>query len=185
MKRITFFIIMAVSLLLVSCGTLHMAESTQKPVLKASADKALLVVSRTTSYGGSMIIDNFVDQKFIGQTQSKSYFVAQIDPGVHYIISRAENRGCAKVNFEAGKTYFLNNIVMMGMWGARTKFMADKIEYFNEQLPEMSYFVLTPDGEIPVLSQEDFNESVADYEKDLKEEPEEFETITNITGYNL
>jgi len=144
-----------------------------------------LVVSRTTSFGGGMVIDNFVDQKFIGQTKGKSYFIAQIDPGVHYIISSAENRGCAKVNFEAGKTYFLINVIYPGVWSARTKFMADKIEYFNEQLPEMSYFVLSPEGEIPMLTKEDLDESIADYEKELKEDPQDFETITNIVGYEL
>jgi len=177
--------VMFAALFMLSCGSLSMVESTKKPVLKASADKALLVVSRTTSYGWGKVIDNFVDQKFIGQTQGKSYFVAQIDPGVHYIISSAENRGCAKINFEAGKTYFLNNVIYPGAWSARTKFMADKIEYFNEQLPEMSYFVVAPNAEIPELSKEDYDESVADYEKDIKEDPQDFETITNIIGYSL
>lgn len=185
MKRITFFIVMAAALLMTSCGSMQMVESTQQPVIKASADKALLVILRTTRYGGGKVIDNFVDGKFIGQTRSKSYFVAQIDPGVHYIISQAENQGSAKINFEAGKTYFLTQLIFPGFWSARTGFAADSVKYFHEQLPELTYYVLNIEGEVPVLSEEDYKQVVADYEKESKEDPERFKDITNIQGFSL
>lgn len=185
MKRITFFVVMVMALLVTSCGSMQMKESTQKPVLKASADKALLVIFRTTVYGGSKVIDNFIDQKFIGQTRSKSYLVAQVDPGVHYVVSDAENKGSAKINFEAGKTYFLTQLIFPGFMSARTGFKADKIAYFHEQLPEMTYYVLNIEGEVPALSDEDYKEVVADYERESKEDPERFKDIVEIEGLNL
>jgi hypothetical protein len=65
--------------LLMSCGgDFYMLKQDQKPELKADSEKATLVIYRNISAGFAVTIDNFLDNKFIGQTKGKCYFITRL-----------------------------------------------------------------------------------------------------------
>ena len=76
----------------------HMIAKEGKPSISAKSDKAVLVIIRTTSFGWGNVVDNYLDGKMIGQTQGKMLFTAEVTPGVHYVISHADNTDTAHNN---------------------------------------------------------------------------------------
>ena len=50
-----------------------------------------------------------------------NYFFFMLDPGDHYFCSAAENPSVMKLTVEAGKTYYVQQHVRMGLMKARTK----------------------------------------------------------------
>jgi hypothetical protein len=53
--------------------------------------------------------------------RGNNYFFFTLDPGEHYFCSKAENHSVLKLKVEAGKTYFVQQHVRMGMMKARNK----------------------------------------------------------------
>jgi hypothetical protein len=88
--------------------------------IKPEPGKSALVISRTTSFGLAIEFTTYLDKKFIGSTKGKSYFAkTDIEPGVKYVSSWAENGEAVKVDFKPDTTYFLQQNVTMGFWRAR------------------------------------------------------------------
>ena len=113
--------ILLLALALSACaGTGGSIVQRERPRLGTRPESATLVLIRPTSYGWGVTIDNFLDGKLIGRTRGKSYFVAQIAPGTHYLMARAENISVARLAFEAGKIYFVHEAILPGFWKART-----------------------------------------------------------------
>ena len=93
--------------LLAGCTNPNMLYIETRPDIHPDPSKATLVIYRTLSYCGPTRVHNFIDKTYIGTTQGKCFFVAKVDPGSHYVIAVAENKACAKANFELGKVYYL------------------------------------------------------------------------------
>jgi hypothetical protein len=114
-------------------------------------------------------IENYLDKKFIGQTKGKSYFITDVAPGQHYVMGHAENWSAARINFEAGRTYFLNQDIRMGVWMARTNFTPltanDAMSQINESGMEYRVYDTKKPGED--MSDKDFNEVKADFDKEV------------------
>ena len=53
-------------------------------------NNAKLVIYRGTSFGFAVKLDNYLDEKFIGQTKGKSFFITTVEPGEHYVIASGE-----------------------------------------------------------------------------------------------
>ena len=184
MKKSLCCIVMLLCLTLVSCGGFYMIKKDTKPAIKASSDKATLVIYRGTSFGFAVKIDNFLDNKFIGQTQGKSYFITQVDPGEHYIIAASENNSCVKVTFEAGKVYYLLQAIYPGVMFARTGFEASDPESFEKDLPSLSYFECCVEGEeLPVMEESDYKKTISDHEEELRTNPDRHKDTSNLQGY--
>lgn len=179
-------LLLTLSLFLVSCGGFYMIEQETKPEIKPKSDKATIVVYRHVSFGGMVVFSTYIDNKLAGQTKMKSYFIAEVDPGEHYIVTSAENNSCAKINTEAGKVYYLNVIPHMGVMKARVGTSASDPETFEEQKPEMDYYQLSTTDLSPddlKMEDDEYKETIADYEKELVEDPERHKDMVNIKGY--
>ena len=90
MNCFKFLLIASVSVLLSSCGGLSMIEKDVPTEIKADPDNAKLVIYRGTSFGFAVKLDNYLDEKFIGQTKGKSFFITTVEPGEHYVIASGE-----------------------------------------------------------------------------------------------
>ena len=93
----------------------------------------MLVIIRTTSFGWGSVVDNYLDGKMIGQTQGKMFFITEVKPGVHYVISHADNTDTARLNVEAGKIYLLQQGIYPG-WNIVTRFSPMTTEEFAKEV---------------------------------------------------
>jgi len=179
-------LVLAASLFaLTACaGAKYMIGKDQRPAIKSNPDKAVLAVVRTTSFGFGVVIDDYVDGKLVGQTRGKSSFITEVTPGTHYVMGKAENISTARMNFEAGKIYFLNQYITPGFWKARTGFapMAydDGLKEFNQEGCDYREYDSAHPG--PDLEKSDYEEAKNDFEREVREKPDEHRDLTEYKG---
>jgi hypothetical protein len=175
MHKIMVLFMVLTPLVLTSCviGTDRMIGQEVKPPIAPKADKAVLVIVRTTSMGFGVVIDNYIDGKMIGQTRGKSYFISNVKPGRHYLMAHAENIAVARLNFEAGRMYFFDQGIYPGFWKARTGLTPlaakDALVQINESGCDYRIYDTKNPGED--LSAKDYQEAKDDFEKEVKEDP--------------
>ena len=99
-----------------SAGTKKDAHPTPAP----SEGKALVYVLRPTMMGNKVQTKLAVDGEWKGVNRGNNYFYFELAPGQHYVCSRAENHHVLPLTVEAGKTYFLQQHISMGVMKART-----------------------------------------------------------------
>ena len=96
-------------------------DKKQHPIPEQPSDKALIYVLRLSMIGMAIQSKLAVDGDWKGVNQGNNYFYFNLEPGEHYFCSEAENRSVLKVNVEAGKTYYLQQHISMGVAKARNK----------------------------------------------------------------
>ena len=139
--------------------------------IKPDSGKAALVVARTTKFGGAIEFDTYLDKKMIGVTQWKSYFFrTDITPGTHYVISKAESMEPAKINFEAGRVYYIHQVPRMGVWRARVSIALETPDQMMKEFDSDCRLVMPdPKDAGDDLSDEDYKQAIVDYEREIKE----------------
>jgi hypothetical protein len=160
-----------------------MAVEKQHPEIKANPEKSTLVIYRGTAYGAFVKIENFLDRKFIGQTWGQSYFLAEVDPGRHYIFAVSENVSCARINFEAGKVYYLLQAIYPGGSYARTGFTGSDPVSFEKDEKDLAYCTLMNGPAFPTMQDSVYQKAVSDYEKEIKKDPKRHEDTSNLKGF--
>ncbi|MBU0764394.1 MAG: DUF2846 domain-containing protein [Bacteroidetes bacterium] len=83
--------------------------------------KAKVYVLRPSRLGFAMGVKVFCNDKLIGKTKGGKFLEWELDPGTYTILSKAENAATIELNVEAGKEYFLKQIIFPGFWRARNK----------------------------------------------------------------
>ncbi|HYA82929.1 MAG TPA: hypothetical protein VEH06_05695 [Candidatus Bathyarchaeia archaeon] len=178
MKRFHFSILMIAILFLVSAcggGPGHMLFKEDPSLnvfnIKPETGKAALVVARTTSYGGAVEFETYLDNKMIGVTKWKSYFVkTDVAPGVHYVIIIAENVEPVKINFQPKRVYYIQEIPRMGVWKARVSVALvtpeDLRTSFDNDCKLVVYDIKNPGDD---LSEKDYQQALRDYDREVKE----------------
>jgi hypothetical protein len=185
--------------IILSCGAPPiMVKQEIKPQIKAIPDKAVLVIVRGSGYNGEKQVPNFLDGKFIGYTLGKSYFLTQVDPGTHYVVSQGENRACARFDYEAGKIYYLLQVVYPGVMNVlhfmgrgrvanvnagRTGYEPKNPEEAQKDIDECDYLMWEPKNGTVEMSAEDFKTTTDDFEKEAKEDPAKQQKILEYKGY--
>lgn len=96
-------------------------DKKQHPTPEQPADKGLIYVLRPSMMGMAIQTKLAVDGDWKGVNRGNNYFYFTVDPGEHFFCSVAENRSLLKLNVEAGKTYYLQQHVALGVTKARTK----------------------------------------------------------------
>jgi Protein of unknown function (DUF2846) len=96
-------------------------DKKQRPVPGQPADKALIYVLRPSMIGNAVQSKLAVDGDWKGVNRGNNYFYFALDPGEHSFCSAAENRSLLTLNLEAGKTYYLQQHVVLGFAKARTR----------------------------------------------------------------
>lgn len=119
-----FFGIILLSLWVSSCAPsakLSPEQLTNARNYKPAADKALIYVVRATNYGKMEGMKVSCDNRNIGTTYGKTFLYFQVDPGKHRIVGEAENDTDISLICEAGKTYFIQQKVKMGLLSGRNE----------------------------------------------------------------
>lgn len=122
MKNYATLLVIGLIILLSGCASAPMANAGRDNQAKSFAVKTGLsniYVYRNESFGAAVKMDVVLDGKQVGQTVAKSYFLLEVSPGKHTIISKAENDSVLDINAEAGKNCFVWQEVKMGLLYAR------------------------------------------------------------------
>jgi len=124
MKR-TFAGLMVVLALIVSgCASVPMADPARDVELKkfqAKPDKAGLYVFRNETFGAAIKMTVLLDGKLLGDTASKIFLYADVEPGSHRLTSKTENDSILDFTAVAGKLYYVWQEVKMGLFAARSQ----------------------------------------------------------------
>lgn len=129
-----------------ACGTKEVnykasTDKKQHPTPDAPTDKALIYVLRPTIIGMKINSKLAADGEWKGVNRGRTYFFFTVEPGEHYFCSESENQDYLKLTVEAGKTYYLQQKVEMGVWKARTNLVVMTEEKGKEKLKDVNLSV--------------------------------------------
>ena len=99
----------------------YVTFTKEHPLGEAKPGQALLYVVRPTSIGFAIKSFFFVDDAIRGINRGSSYFFVDVPPGKHVLWSKSENVDALELQFEAGKTYYVQQKVQPGWGRARTR----------------------------------------------------------------
>ncbi len=181
MKR--FLLLMVCIALLTGCASTQMLKPEQRPELVATSDKALLVIVRDAFLGGGIVFWNYLDGKFIGETMGKTYFIAHVPPGKHYVVSETENTGVAHLDFIAGKQYFLRQGVTIGVWRARTSgFFPITAAEAQQAVRNCTYLQLDTSKTFSDMEPDLYQNAIEEYHTGVKENPDGYKELLEYKG---
>ena len=114
-------------------------DETQHPGPQPQPDpgKALVYVMRPTMIGMLYQTKLAVDGNWKGVNKGDSYFYFQLDPGPHAFCSVAENVSIVQLTVEAGKTYYLQQHVKIGVMMPRNEISVMPENEAQKKLPEL------------------------------------------------
>lgn len=103
-------------------------DKSQHPTPAQPADKALIYVLRPSMMGNKIQSKMAVDGEWKGVNRGNNYFFFTLDAGEHDFCSQAENHSLLTLKVEAGKTYYIQQHIEMGIMKAR-----NRIEQMTEE----------------------------------------------------
>ena len=192
MKKILFGVIALFLLVFGGCAPYvpqYMALNEQHPMIKPESGKAALVICRQETsafaYGSAADVNVFLDNEFIGQTTVYSYFVKQVEPGTHYVLSyalviaQAAPISTVRFDFETGKTYYLMHDVRSPPMAFTTFTTTTPVAPGDVNLNELKYLDFNATGGTVVLPDVDRKAAISDFEQNL----DKYQDILNYKGY--
>lgn len=111
-------------LVMSGCASVQMGDTQVDAKLKTFTppkDKAALYVYRNETFGAALKMTVLLDGKILGDTASKTYLYAELEPGKHRLTSKTENDSVLDFEAIAGKIYYVWQEVKMGLWQARSQ----------------------------------------------------------------
>ena len=112
-----------ITLIVTGCATAPVASSDLDQAAKtfaAKPGKANIYVYRNEHIGAAVGMEVILNGRLMGKTGAQSYFLFEVSPGKHALLSRAENDSGLDVVVESGRNYFVWQEVKMGLLYART-----------------------------------------------------------------
>jgi hypothetical protein len=140
--------------------------------VKPTPGKAAIVVARTTNFGGAINFFTHIDKSIIGVTRGTScIYKSDIEPGLHYLIARSESLETGKIQFESDTVYYIQESPRIGWWVARITLTPLTREQLLSEIGDSGCTLYENDKEDlgDDLSDEEYNEAVTDYEREIKE----------------
>jgi hypothetical protein len=181
MKRAVVCFVAVLALILSACG-IHMVKQDIKPPLAVKSDKAVLVIMRTASFYGDTDIKNYLDGKYIGGNKDNCYFMTDVKPGVHYLTADGGNKDTVRMNFEAGRIYFLRQGVTPGVFRSFTQYFAMTLQDALREAQAIDFMVYDTQGND--LSQKEYETEKKDYDEEVKKDPSHRRDVAQYKGFN-
>jgi hypothetical protein len=162
-------LISSLGLLFVACEPFLLYED-QMPTFKAPSDKALCVVIRPSGMYGNFA-QLWLDKKTVGGTEGNTITSFEVEPGEHLVITRISIKTKVKLNFEAGKVYYLMQaafpIPMIGVSTSLTPMpCAEAVAKLEEEKGKLKFTKLNPNNtDLDDLEDKDVKEEMEDWKK--------------------
>jgi hypothetical protein len=97
-----------------------MEQDAAAKTYQVKQGKANIYVYRNENLGGAIKLTLLMDGKLVGDTGPKTYYLLEVEPGRHTLLSKAENDSVLELNAQAGRNHFVWQEVKMGLWQPRT-----------------------------------------------------------------
>lgn len=110
--------------LLSGCASTTLATpeaDAQAKQFNAQPAKARVYIYRNEAIGAAVKMNVLADNKTLGDTVAKTYIMADLEPGSHTLVGKAENDSSLTLDMVAGKIYYVWQEVKMGVLYARNK----------------------------------------------------------------
>ncbi len=119
-------IILACTLVVNLCGCATVPLAPEEMDMKAKnmappPDKGVVYLYRDETFGAGVKIGVKLDGRAMGKTAAKTYFMWILDPGMHEVVSEAENTSRLTFYAKPGETSYIWQEVKMGFLYARSK----------------------------------------------------------------
>ena len=124
MKKYVLIILIPIVLFIVGCsavGRMPLEVDNMVREMSPPDGKALVYILRPTSFGGIVRMEVTSNGNYIGATGGGRYIYAILEPGNNTFISKAENKSELKIVLEAGKIYYFEQKLKMGILMARNE----------------------------------------------------------------
>ncbi|MFZ2162562.1 MAG: DUF2846 domain-containing protein [Sideroxyarcus sp.] len=113
--------LIAMLAILTGCASVPMAPKEQDAASKTfrapSANMAGVYIYRNSFIGKALTKALYIDGVKIGETANAVYFHKEVNPGEHTLATQAEfGDNSVKFNAEAGKNYFFQQYIKMGVF---------------------------------------------------------------------
>jgi hypothetical protein len=144
--------------------------------------KAVLVIMRTGSFYGDTDIKNYLDGKYIGGNKDNCYFMTDVKPGAHYVTADGGNKDTVRMNFEAGRIYFLRQGVAPGVFRSFTQYSPMTLQDALHEAQAIDYVVYDIQHPGNDLSREDYEKEKKDYQEEAKKDPSHGRDIAQYNG---
>jgi len=119
------FLFLAICLAAIcSCATVPIAggdKDLQAKTFQVKPDRANIYIYRSEIFGAAIRMGVEIDGIWLGDTGPRTYFLLDVKPGRHTIVSKAENTSQIEILAEAGKNYYVWQEVKMGVMIARSR----------------------------------------------------------------
>ena len=123
-RRFAAAFLAALLALLAGCASVPMSSMLDDAKGKSFAvapGKANIYVYLNETFGAAIPMTVSLNGRVAGQSAAQTYFLFEVDPGVHDVGSIAENTVIHKLIAQAGNSYFVWQEVKMGLWMARSE----------------------------------------------------------------
>jgi hypothetical protein len=154
-----------------------MADCPDVRAITPPPGKAALVIAQTMSEENYDLEDNpnianYLDGKFIGTLRKNGFFITTVEPGRHYVVANSEGYETILLNFQPGKTYYLEQEKRIGYALPRTTYVPVKADRLYNDLKGKGVRYV-PDASNPGmdLDEETFAEARAAYIKKKGDTP--------------
>ncbi|WP_432698034.1 DUF2846 domain-containing protein [Marinobacterium sp. YM272] len=124
MKKLALTLIPFLFLLLGGCASVSMTSldaDRQAKEFAVADDKSNIYLYRNEMFGGAIAMPVSLDGRMAGRTGPETFFLWEVEPGQHEVVSHTENEARLTLTTEAGRNYFIWQEVKMGMWTARSQ----------------------------------------------------------------
>jgi len=122
-RKIAGFGIVVVAFVASGCVSVPMASAEKDVSAKTFATKpgkGNIYVYRNETMGAAVKMPVVLDGKLAGDTASKTYFLFEVAPGKHELISKGENDSVLPITVQAGSNYFVWQEMKMGLFAPRS-----------------------------------------------------------------
>ena len=178
-KLLVVFILLHI---LTGCAATHMIVADKKPDLSVKNNATLVIVRDQTL--PVIVIWNYLDNKLIGETKGKMYFIARVRPGLHYVIAESENITVVQMNFEAGKVYYIHQDIWPGGWRANTGLSVLSQTEAVKAMKDCEYWEYNPKNPGKDIDPDKYSQGVKDYNIDVQKNPVAYKPFLQYPGYN-
>lgn len=120
MKRM--FIVLLILVVVSGCASVPMAplsEDTQAKKFEPTQGKSSVYLYRNENFGAAIKVTVSANDKMLGQTAPFTYYLLQLEPGLHKFTCFAENTESITLNTKPDQIYFVRQEMKMGLWAAR------------------------------------------------------------------